>query len=68
MQINPFAEDNQLERLSKLGDPLEKLKIVNFEMFRPTLKDALEKARKSNAGRPAFDYVLMFKIIMLERT
>ena len=68
MQINLFAEDNQLERLSKLGDPLEKLKVVNFEVFRPVLKDALEKERKSNAGRPAFDYVMMFKIIVLMNT
>ena len=65
MQLNWFAEDNQLDKLSKLGDPLEKLNVVNFETFRPVLKDALEKERKSNAGRPPFDYVMMFKIIVL---
>jgi hypothetical protein len=36
-QINLFAEETQLERLSKLGDSLERLKIIDFESFRPIL-------------------------------
>lgn len=38
MQISMFAEETQLERLSKLGDSLEKLKIIDFEAFRPLLE------------------------------
>ena len=62
-----FAEETQLERLSKLGDSLEKLKIIDFEAFRPQLENALRKERKSNAGRPPFDVVMMFKILVLQR-
>ena len=67
MQINLFAEETQLERLSKLGDSLERLKIIDFESFRPTLTEGLKKERKSRAGRPAFDNVMMFKILILQR-
>ena len=67
MQINLFAEETQLERLSKLGDSLERLKIIDFESFRPTLTDGLKKERKSRAGRPSFDNVMMFKVLILQR-
>ena len=67
MQFSMFAEETQLERLSKLGDSLEKLKIIDFEAFRPQLENALRKERKSNAGRPPFDVVMMFKILVLQR-
>ena len=67
MQNKFFAEEIQLDRLSKLGDSLEKLKVINFEDFRPTLEKAFHKDRKSNAGRPAFDVVMMFKILVLQR-
>ena len=67
MQINMFAEETQLQRLSKLGDSLEKLKIIDFESFRPPLENAFRKERKSNADRPPFDVVMMFKILVLQR-
>ena len=67
MQINLFAEETQLERLSKLGDSLERLKVVDFEEFRPVLRESLRKERKSNAGRPPFDCVMMFKVLVLQR-
>ena len=44
-QINLFAEETQLERLSKLGDSLERLKIIDFESFRLILTDALKSLR-----------------------
>ncbi len=67
MQFSIFAEETQLQRLSKLGDSLEKLKVIDFEMFRPLLEKAFHKERKSNAGRPPFDVVMMFKILILQR-
>lgn len=67
MQINLFAEETQLERLSQLGDSLERLKIIDFESFRPTLTEGLKKERKSRAGRPPFDSVMMFKVLVLQR-
>lgn len=66
-QMNWFAEETQLERLSKLGDSLERLNVIDFESFRPLLAEGLKKDRKSNAGRPPFDNVMMFKILVLER-
>ena len=62
-----YAEETQLQRLSKLGDSLEKLKVIDFEAFRPLLEKAFLKERKSNAGRPPFDVVMMFKILVLQR-
>jgi hypothetical protein len=49
-----------------MGNPLEQLSaIVDFEMFRPELEDILvKKDYKSTAGRPQFDVVLMFKVIL----
>ena len=43
MQFNMFAEETQLQRLSKLGDSLEKLKIIDFEAFRMLLENAFRK-------------------------
>jgi len=67
MQINLFAEETQLERLSQLGDSLERLKIIDFESFRSTLTEGLKKERKNRAGRPPFDSVMMFKGLVLQR-
>lgn len=64
-----FDDLEQLERLSQLRDPLEKLsQRIDFEVFRETLNGIYEKTdRKSSAGAKPFDYVLMFKIIVLQR-
>lgn len=64
-----FDEYNQLEKLSKLKDPLEKLNnTIDFELFRETLNMIYQKTdRKSKAGAKPYDYVLMFKVIILQR-
>jgi transposase, IS5 family len=64
-----FDEQEQLEKLSKLKDPLEKLsQRIDFETFRETLNGIYEKTdRKSLAGAKPFDFVLMFKILILQR-
>ena len=65
-QIGFFDEDNRLRRLSEMGDPLEKMsKAVNWEMFRPILNKVFLKKTAAPGGRPAWDYVLMFKILLL---
>jgi IS5 family transposase len=67
-QINFFAEDNRLERLSEMGDPLEKIAgTIDFEMFRSILNKVFRKEKKSQGGRPAWDYVMMFKILLLQQ-
>jgi len=67
-QINYYAEENRLERLSKIGDPLEKiLKAINWEMFRELLNKAFHREPKGPGGRPPLDRVMMFKIVMLQK-
>jgi len=67
-QIGFFSEENILSQLSSMGDPLEKVsKAVDFEMFRPTLNNAFQKESSGIGGRPAWDCVLMFKILLLQQ-
>ena len=67
VQPGLFDLENRLESLSQLGDPLETLnQVILWDSFRPTLTKALKKFRKSNAGRKAFDSILMFKILVLQ--
>jgi IS5 family transposase len=63
-----FDQDIRLSKLSELGDPLERLKKgVDFEFFRELLEIRLTKEAKGKGGRPPYDYVLMFKILILQR-
>ncbi len=63
-----FDEDERLLKISALGDPLEKLdKVINWNIFRPALTTALRKEAKGPGGRPPYDYVMMFKILILQR-
>jgi IS5 family transposase len=41
-------------------------KLVDWERFRPDLETVVDKERKSNAGRKAFDVILMFKVLVLQ--
>lgn len=62
-----FDLDNRYESISQLGDPLETLdRSIPWETFRPVLKKALRKFKKSNAGRKPYDPVFMFKILVLQ--
>src|ERR1700733_13022357 len=66
--IGLFDEDFRLEKLSKLGDPLVRLsKGVDFELFRPLLIEELHVEPKDDGGRRPYDYLLMFKILILQR-
>jgi IS5 family transposase len=63
-----FDEQDRLQKISLQGDPLEKLNaIIDWEMFRPQLKRCFKKEPKGPGGRSPFDYVLMFKILILQR-
>jgi transposase, IS5 family len=63
-----FDQDIRLSKLEKLGDPLQKLdKHVDFEIFRNILEDVLTKLAKGKGGRRPYDYVLLFKILILQR-
>jgi IS5 family transposase len=62
-----FDADERLLALSVAGDPLERLKaVVDFELFRPELEAGIERADRSRGGRPPYDAVLMFRILVLQ--
>lgn len=67
--VGLFDKEESVDLLSEIGNPLEKLlKVIDFELFRPLLEERLQKkVKKSNAGAKPYDYVLMFKIIILQR-
>jgi IS5 family transposase len=51
-----------------MGDPLEKVAVsVDFEIFRPILNKVFQKESVAPGGRLAWDYVLMFKILLLQQ-
>lgn len=64
-----FDEQLRLEKLSKKQDPLERLRShIDFEYFRKPLEKFFKKQTdKSKGGRPAYDCILMFKILILQR-
>jgi IS5 family transposase len=67
VQTGLFDLEERYEQLSASGDPLIKLEqVMSWERFRPILKRAFSKQRKSNAGRPPYDYVMMFKVLVLQ--
>src|SRR5919202_4881396 len=62
-----FDMDERLKRLSDLGDQLKAFAAaVDFELFRPALDTALAYADGSKGGRPPFDPVMMFKILVIQ--
>jgi len=62
-----FSEHYRLEKLSKQGDPLERLnKVVDWEYFRFTI-EKIHKKKMVNAGPKPYDPLLMFKILILQR-
>jgi IS5 family transposase len=67
--IGLFASDDRLTVLQKLGDPLVTLaEHVDFEVFRAALEQGLYGSKcDSRGGRPPFDPVLMFKVLVLGR-
>jgi hypothetical protein len=66
-QVGFFDVEDRLRELSAKGDDLERISaLVDFEQFRPDLVRAVRRGDGSKGGRPAFDHVLMFKILLLQ--
>lgn len=68
-RIGLFDHEESYEKLSAIGNPLEKIsRVVDFGLFRTTLEEGiLNKDKKNNAGARPFDVVMMFKILILQR-
>ena len=66
-QLSFFDISDNYQSLSKCGDPLEKLnQNIKWEIFKGIIEKVFQKERKSNAGRPPFDYIMMFKVLILQ--
>ncbi len=62
-----FSLAEHLKRLRKNGDPLEVLaSTVQFERLRPLLTKGVGYSDGSKAGRPPFDPVAMFKMLVVQ--
>jgi IS5 family transposase len=67
MQPGFFDHQERLDLLERLGDPLPKLtRSVNWEAFRPELGKLYKQSDPRKGGRPPFDAVLMFKVLVLQ--
>jgi IS5 family transposase len=62
-----FDGNERLKALSAAGDPLEQLsQVIDFEEFRSDLEAALSRSDRAQGGRPPYDAVLMFKVLVLQ--
>lgn len=63
-----FDYAGHVDRLKQRKTPLDRLNdIVAWERFRPILSSAFARSGPDVGGRPAFDGVFMFKILVLQR-
>ena len=69
MAVQPglFNVEERLQRLSDIGDALEAYAAAaEFERFRPDLEAALSYSDGARGGRPPYDPVLMFKVLVIQ--
>ena len=64
-----FDAKNTIQKLSEIGNPLDKLdSVIDFEMFRSRLEEAMVNHNtKSNVGEKQYDVVMMFKVMVLRQ-
>jgi len=68
MQISMFDQSERLKKLDNLGNVLKKIdKVVNWEVFRAILDEAIPRTKSPKGGRPAYDNLMMFKILVIKR-
>jgi IS5 family transposase len=62
-----FDLDRRYAALSAAGDPLERLaRVIDFELFRDELEASLARSDRVKGGRPPYDAVLMFKVLVVQ--
>ncbi len=63
-----FDYEFRLEEINKKQPPLQKLNaVIDWELFRKPIEKALAVQAKALGGRPPFDKLMMFKILILQR-
>lgn len=61
-----FDAQERLEELHAMGDPLQRLdSIIDWDVFKPVLAMLPKEDPKGPGGRPAFDPLLMFKVLVI---
>ena len=64
-----FDEENRRKDLSLVMHPLKRLQSsINFETFRKDLEKVFKNTPRGPGGRPAYDLVMMFKVLIIQRT
>ena len=67
-QLSLFDAEKRYEKITELGDPLEKLdSIMDWEMFREQLTAVCQKEDNTKGGRPLIDVIIKFKASILRR-
>lgn len=62
-----FDVDKQYSALSAAGNPMKRLAgVVDFEILCPVLDATLARLDCSRYGRPPYDAVLMFRVLVLQ--
>lgn len=63
-----FDTEYHERKIKEYQPPLSKLnKVINWELFRELIEKALYVEPKGAGGRPSFDKIMMFKIIVLQK-
>ena len=63
-----FDFDLRIQWLTEKGDSLNRLnEVIAWEIFAPILEKALGVAPKGPGGRPPFAWLMMFKILIMQR-
>ncbi len=63
-----FDYEDQLKKINAHQPPLNKLdKVIDWEMFCKPIEEALYVEPKAPGGRPPFNRVMIFKILILQR-
>ncbi len=66
-QMGFWSITERLAEISARGDPLETLAAtVDFEMFRPVLVETVGRPPRWKGGRPPFDLVVKFRMLVLQ--
>jgi transposase len=66
-QASFFDIEYQLDKIHQINDLLPRLdELIDWSLFIDLLNQVRSSEKKSNAGRPGFDVLLMFKILILK--
>jgi IS5 family transposase len=66
-QAGLFDLEERLREFSAKDDDLERVAaLVDFEAFRSGLERAVPRSDRAKGGRPPYDHVLMFRILILQ--